>query len=169
MFLQHWHEHCCRYTLCWYGSSRVWTRRYVRLYNIDVKTASSARCMGIHVFSVVWRMSGLPYDYFRETHWISMRFREINMVSLVNMHGPIWQTFETISVRNPCRLFQKYISAARHGRPSRPALTNFWNKRRPILPSLSFGCICINSSTCIQLTSTHKTCMGRNSQLILKS
>ena len=48
-----------------------------------------------------------------------MGFREINMVSgLVNMHGPIWQTFETISARNPSRLFQKFISAARHGRPS---------------------------------------------------
>ena len=44
------------------------------------------------------------------------------------------QTFESIGARNPCRLFQKSIPAARHGRPSpwRPALTNFWNKRRPI-------------------------------------
>ena len=111
-------EHCFRYTLCWYGSSRVWTRRYVRLYNVDVKTACSKCTLYGHVFSVVWRMSGLPYGYFRETHWISMGLREINMVTLVNMHGPIWQTFETISARNPCRLFQKFISAARHGRPS---------------------------------------------------
>ena len=44
-----------------------------------------------------------------------MGFREINMVSLVNIHGPIWQTFETISATNPCRLFQKFFSAARHG------------------------------------------------------
>ena len=63
-------------------------------------------------------MSGLPYGYFRETHWISVGFREINMVSLVNIHGPIWPTFETISARNPCRLFQKLISAVRHDRPS---------------------------------------------------
>ena len=115
-------------------------------YNIDMNTAAATHCADMghlvygqgdtpvsimltedcfkrtlygHVFSVVWRMSGLPYGYFRETHWISMGFREINMVSgLVNMHGPIWQTFETISDRKPCRLFQKFISAARHGRPS---------------------------------------------------
>ena len=50
-------------------------------------------------------------------------------------HGPLWQTSETIGVRNSCRLFQKSIPAARHGRPStarppRPALTDFWNNRR---------------------------------------
>ena len=39
--------------------------------------------------------------------------------------GPPGLTFETIGVRNPCLLFQKSIPAARHGRPSRPALTNF--------------------------------------------
>ena len=38
-------------------------------------------------------------------------------------------------MRNSCRLFQKSIPAARHGRPStarppRPALTDFWNNRR---------------------------------------
>ena len=33
-------------------------------------------------------------------------------------HGPLWQTSETIGVRNSCRLFQKSIPAARHGRPS---------------------------------------------------
>ena len=33
-------------------------------------------------------------------------------------HGPLWRTSETISVRNSCRLFQKSIPAARHGRPS---------------------------------------------------
>ena len=33
-------------------------------------------------------------------------------------HGPFWRTSETIGARNPCRLFQKSISAARHGRPS---------------------------------------------------
>ena len=31
---------------------------------------------------------------------------------------------------------QKSIPAARHGRPSPLALTNFWNKQRPILPKL---------------------------------
>ena len=54
--------------------------------------------------------------------------------STARPHGPLWWTFATIGVRNPCRLFQKSIPAARHGRPSRPALTNFWNKRRPIRP-----------------------------------
>ena len=50
--------------------------------------------------------------------------------------GPPGWTFETIGTRKPCHLFQKSIPAARHGRPSRPALTNFWNKRRPILSLL---------------------------------
>ena len=49
--------------------------------------------------------------------------------STARPHGPLWWTFATIGVRNPCRLFQKSISAGRHGRPSRPALTNFWNNR----------------------------------------
>ena len=52
--------------------------------------------------------------------------------SMARPHGPLWQTSETIGMRNPCGLFQKSILAARHGRPSRPALTNFWDKRRPI-------------------------------------
>ena len=51
--------------------------------------------------------------------------------STARPHGPLWQTSETNGTRNLCRLFQKFIPATRHGRPSRPALTNFWNKRRP--------------------------------------
>ena len=48
-----------------------------------------------------------------------------------------WYTRRYVSLhgRMGRRLFQKSISAARHGRPSRPALTNFWNKRRPIRSS----------------------------------
>ena len=38
--------------------------------------------------------------------------------SRLSVHDPIWLTFETIGVRNPCRLFQKSIPAARHGCPS---------------------------------------------------
>ena len=37
--------------------------------------------------------------------------------STARPHGPLWQTSETIGVRNPCRLFQKFIPAARHGQP----------------------------------------------------
>ena len=33
-------------------------------------------------------------------------------------HGPLWWTFATIGVRNPCRLFEKSLPAARHGQPS---------------------------------------------------
>ena len=55
--------------------------------------------------------------------------------SMARPHGPLWQTSETIGVRNSCRLFQKSIPAARHGRPStarppRPSLIDFWNNRR---------------------------------------
>ena len=34
------------------------------------------------------------------------------------VHGPLWQTPETIGVKSPCRLFKKFIPAARHGQPS---------------------------------------------------
>ena len=83
---------------------------------------------------VLWAyLSRLPYGYFRETHWISMGLLEITMVTLTCMygaatgrsHGPPWRTSATFGARNPCRLFQKSIPAARHGRPS----TDFWNNR----------------------------------------
>ena len=45
-------------------------------------------------------------------------------------HGPLWRTSATIGARNPCRLFQKSVPAARHGRLPRPALTDFCNNRR---------------------------------------
>ena len=34
------------------------------------------------------------------------------------VHGPLWRTSATIGDRNPCRLFQKSVPAARRGRPS---------------------------------------------------
>ena len=68
-----------------------------------------------------------------------MGFREINMVSgLVNMHGPIWQTFETISARNPCRLFQKFTSAARHGRPSTACSDELLQQSAPGIRAVCF-------------------------------
>ena len=75
--------------------------------------------------------------------WNNRREELVSFVSKVHpsgpsrtsVHGPLWLTFETIGARKPCRLFQKSIPAARHGRPStarppRPALTDFWNNRR---------------------------------------
>ena len=43
----------------------------------------------------------------------------VGMASLwYGSHGPLWRTSATIGARNLCRLFQKSVTAARHGRPS---------------------------------------------------
>ena len=43
----------------------------------------------------------------------------VGMASLwYGSHGPLWRTSATIGARNLCRLFQKSVPAARHGRPS---------------------------------------------------
>ena len=89
--------------------------------HIDVNTALYVQVV------LEWRISGM------------VKVGEMNarhgQPSTARPHGPIWQTFETIGARNPCRLFQKSIPGGPsrpsvHGRLPRPTLTNFCNNRR---------------------------------------
>ena len=91
-----------------------------------------------------WRAAGM--DFWNKRHGFLAP-----IVSKVSQGGP-WtdsrdgppgRTFETNGTASLRRLFQKSVPAARHGRPPRPALTNFWNKRRPIR-STPRGVIMIN-------------------------
>ena len=108
--------------------------------NISLSIMLSWIVLPVHTVALWAYPSRLPYGYFRETHWNSMGLLEITMKTLTSVCGPRMgpprpaptaRSEELLGARNSWRLFQKSIPAARHGRPLRPALPNFWNKRPP--------------------------------------
>ena len=119
----------------WRTSATIGARNPCRLFQKSVPAARHGRPSTAGPHGPLWHTSATigarnPCRLFQKSVPAARHGRP----STARPHGPLWWTFATIGVRNLCRLFQKSISAARHGRPSRPALTNFWNKRRPILP-----------------------------------
>ena len=120
----------------WQTSETIGVRNSCRLFQKSIPAARHGRPSTASPHGPLWRTS--------ETIGVgsfAIRFKSPSQRPVTDVrprpapHGPLWQTSETIGVRNLCRLFQKSIPAARHGRPStarppRPALTDFWNNRR---------------------------------------